>query len=133
MARNRQISRIYNLLIIMEFAPHGLTVKELASRLSERGHTVAVRTVYRDLIALQGAGFPISEHGTDADNGKRWVLGRRSKITRYGLVSAEEMQTLAKILSVVLALPEFHNEDRVRSFAGKLMSQITPDASVSHC
>lgn len=108
----------------MEFAPHGLTVKELANRLAERGHEVVVRTIYRDLVALQAAGFPINEYGVDVDNGKRWTLGRRSRITSYALVNPEDMQTLIKLLQTVISLPEFRNEDRVKSFVGKMLSQM---------
>ena len=124
MARNKQISRIYNLLIILEFAPHGLTVRSLCNRLNSRGHEVGVRTVYRDLLALQSAGFPVSEQGTDADNATRWVLGRRSKITQVAQITAAEMHVLATVLGNMMQTGSNTSEIDARALARKIVTHL---------
>lgn len=124
MARNKQIARIYNLLIILEYAPHGLTVKALCIRLNDRGHEVGVRTVYRDLLALQAAGFPLTERGTDADNAKRWVLERRSKITQVGEVTTGELRILATLLDNIVNLSDGPQRSDARALAQKIVSQL---------
>ncbi|MBM4253687.1 MAG: hypothetical protein FJ146_17100 [Deltaproteobacteria bacterium] len=124
MARNKQISRIYNILIILEYAPHGLTVKALCNRLNSRGHEVGVRTVYRDLLALQAAGFPLSEHGTDADNATRWSLARKSKITQVGAITQGEMIVLNDILLALINHRDDRRKEEIKSLAAKMVSQM---------
>jgi predicted DNA-binding transcriptional regulator YafY len=124
MARNKQIARIYNLLIILEYAPHGLTVRSLCNRLNARGHEVGVRTVYRDLLALQSAGFPLAEHGTDADNATRWILARRSKITEVAQITTAEVRVLAQVLDIVVKGSDGPSKVDARSLARKIVGQL---------
>jgi predicted DNA-binding transcriptional regulator YafY len=124
MARNKQIARIYNLLIILEYAPHGLTVRSLCNRLNARGHEVGVRTVYRDLLALQAAGFPLAEHGTDADNATRWILARRSKITEVAQMTTAEVRVLAQVLDTVVKGSDGPSKVDARSLVRKIVGQL---------
>jgi proteasome accessory factor B len=64
MPRGDQIARLYALVMELARTKHGLPVERLASK-----HRWRPRTVYRDLHALETAGFPI----TRAD-GARWKL-----------------------------------------------------------
>lgn len=75
--RNTQVARIYALFGILEAAPLGLTVAQLEDRLRERGHTASRRTLYRDLQALEAAGFPLAtdDHREDSP-GAVWKLER---------------------------------------------------------
>ena len=64
MPRGTQVARLYALVMDLARTKHGLPVTRLAER-----HHLPVRTVYRDLHALEAAGFPIT-----AADGARWKL-----------------------------------------------------------
>jgi predicted DNA-binding transcriptional regulator YafY len=64
MPRGEQVGRLYALVMDLARSKHGLTVAALARR-----RDVRVRTVYRDLHALEAAGFPIA-----SADGARWKL-----------------------------------------------------------
>jgi len=66
MSRNRQVVRQWRLLRLVESSRMGKTGAELHRAVAEYG---SVRTVYRDLEALQGAGFPLYQ-----DDEGRWRL-----------------------------------------------------------
>lgn len=69
MARGAEVVRQWTILQTIDSARHGATVADLA-KLTR----VAKRTIWRDLAALQEAGFPLfdeKEHGTT-----RWRLNR---------------------------------------------------------
>jgi proteasome accessory factor B len=53
--RNQEVIRQWNLLRTLEARRHGATVQELAGDLG-----VVVRTIWRDLAALQEVGFPLT-------------------------------------------------------------------------
>ncbi len=92
--RNSQISRIYCILDILEGAPQGLSAAEIAIRVNDRGHEVGKRTVYRDLQALNAAGFPLHERGQTEDKGTRWALDKTTRITDYLTLSSRELIAL---------------------------------------
>lgn len=93
--RNAQVARIYRILNLLEGTPQGLSAHEIWQRLNERGHKICKRTVYRDLEALSGAGFPLfpREQGGD-EEGTRWVLERNAKINQYLVFSGQELFAL---------------------------------------
>ncbi len=62
-----QLARQWGVIRAIEASPKGLTVAEIAKR-EETG----VRTIYRDLEALQFAGFPLYTEGVDKTN--RWAF-----------------------------------------------------------
>ncbi len=102
--RNGQVSRIYALLDILEGAPQGLTVNELTARVNERGHEAGKRTVYRDLDALNDAGFPLFPKGDAEDtNATKWVLERLTKVNEHFVLSSREL--LALYLARGLLIP----------------------------
>ncbi len=80
--RNSQIARVISLLDIFEGATGGLTVAELHERLSDRGHEIGRRTIYRDLEALSKAGFPVFPEGEEGIN-QRFTLDRKTRIPDY--------------------------------------------------
>ena len=55
--RGDQLARQWRIIRAIEASPNGLTVTEIAQR-EETG----IRTIYRDLEALQAAGFPYPCH-----------------------------------------------------------------------
>jgi len=64
MPRGDQVARLYMLVRDLSHARHGVTADWLARR-----RRLPVRTVYRDLHALEAAGFPIT-----TGEGARWKL-----------------------------------------------------------
>ena len=127
--RNAQISRIYTILNILEHAPHGLSVTDLCERLNNRGFEVVKRTVYRDLDALRGSGFPLNEKGQDDDNGTRWALEKTTKVNNYLVLTARELMALYFARSMLSPLKEtpffddltttFHKIEEKLSIKGK--------------
>lgn len=70
--RGGQITRQWAIIKLLEARTRGLTVAELADRLDAK-----VRTVYRDMRALESAGFPL--YTESGDRGDRWKLMHGSK------------------------------------------------------
>jgi predicted DNA-binding transcriptional regulator YafY len=63
--RGDQLARQWRIIRAIEASPTGLTVAEIAKR-EETG----IRTIYRDLEALQVAGFPL--YNEKVENANRW-------------------------------------------------------------
>ena len=65
--RGDQLARQWRIIRAIEASPSGLTVAEIAKR-EETG----IRTIYRDLEALQDAGFPL--YTEKAEKSNRWAF-----------------------------------------------------------
>ncbi len=65
--RGDQLARQWRIIRAIEASPNGLTITEIAQR-EETG----IRTIYRDLEALQAAGFIL--HTERAERGNRWAF-----------------------------------------------------------
>jgi hypothetical protein len=65
--RGDQLARQWRIIRAIEASPNGLTVTEIAQR-EEPG----IRTVYRDLEALQAAGFPL--YTERVERASRWAF-----------------------------------------------------------
>ena len=59
MPRNTEVTRQWKLLRALDAHRHGLTVDELMQEAAEDGRVFVKRTVYRDIRALEAAGFAI--------------------------------------------------------------------------
>ena len=70
MPRNQEVTRQWTVLREIEASTSGTTINQLAEITG-----VTTRTIRRDLVALQEAGFPLFDV-TD-DGVKRWKLNRR--------------------------------------------------------
>jgi len=92
--RNTQVSRIYRILDILDGLPDGLSVSELRTRLADRGHEASKRTIYRDLEALEQAGFPLFPDSKDPNEGQRWRLERTARVTNYLALAPKELVAL---------------------------------------
>lgn len=93
--RNAQVSRIYAILDMLEQCACGLSAAEIAKRVAEKGHQATKRTVYRDLEALNQAGFPLFPHDEKTEEGgTRWVLEKKARVNQYFVLSARELFAL---------------------------------------
>jgi len=61
--RRDQVARQWRVIRAIEASPNGLTVAEIAKR-----EDSGIRTIYRDLEALQAAGFPLYTERVDRPN-----------------------------------------------------------------
>jgi len=66
--RGDQLARHWRIIREIEASPNGLTVTEIAQR-EETG----IRLIYRDLEALQAAGFPLYTERVDRANRSAFV------------------------------------------------------------
>ena len=85
--RQKQILRHWKILRRLENLHCGMTPNELAAELN-----VSVRTIYRDLITLQDAGFPISNE--TSESGNRYFLTQKSTIIDKLLFGPSELLAL---------------------------------------
>jgi predicted DNA-binding transcriptional regulator YafY len=84
-----------------------LTVKEITDRVNDRGHEAKARTVYRDLEALELAGFPlVSSEKNEDSNASRWKLERLTRITERFLLSSRELWALYLARGVLTPLKD---------------------------
>jgi predicted DNA-binding transcriptional regulator YafY len=92
MARNDQVSRILRVITQLELNPDGISVRDLHQRLMDEGFRCSMRTVYRDLEAVQAAHFPVTNEG-EGENG-RWRLNATASISRNIKMSYHEVIAL---------------------------------------
>ncbi len=80
MSRNIQVSRILRVLHFLEINKNGLTIKALHQKLAEEGYDAGIRTIHRDLEALEDARFPV----TNDHNGEEslWRLDKVAVVTQ---------------------------------------------------
>ena len=109
MPRGDQISRQWQILQILEARRMGATVPELATELESN-----VRTVYRDVEALEQAGFPL--YNEKEGGVERWLFvdGFRPKIP--------VPLALTEIMALSIA------SEHVKAFEGTVFSEALKDA-----
>lgn len=107
--RNMQVARIFQVLSILQSSRRGMSVSEIESALTERGFDVQKRTVYRDIDALETAGFPVSR---DDGNPQRISIDSEVKIDNYLVLSPREILALylARGALQPLASTPFHDD-----------------------
>lgn len=107
--RNMQVGRIFQVLSILQSSRLGMSVTEIESALTERGYEVQKRTVYRDIDALETAGFPIAR---DDGNPQRISIDNNVKIDNYLVLSPREILALylARGALQPLASTPFHDD-----------------------
>ena len=73
--RNTQVSRIIRIIKWLEQSRYGLTTKEIHDRLTDSNFEVKIRTVYRDIAAIQLSGIPLLEDfDLNNEGSKKWKL-----------------------------------------------------------
>ncbi len=92
--RNAQVSRTLRILSMLDGVKYGLTVDEITEQLCTMGHDVSKRTVYRDLLGLQKAGFGLIEKGVSETQGIKWMLDEDTRIQRLAM-SMDELFALS--------------------------------------
>ncbi len=120
MARGNQLIRQWRLLRAIEASRHGRSVAELHAEVAE---LASPRTVYRDLEALQGAGFPLyqGEHAT-------WRLLAPSE--GGPVLPVQPTEIIALLLSEQLMAPLAGSElgEALSGLRGKLEAMLGPRA-----
>jgi predicted DNA-binding transcriptional regulator YafY len=109
MPRGDQISRQWQILQILEASKMGVSVPEIAGKLSAN-----VRTIYRDMEALELAGFPIYNEGDGGAEKWKFVDGYRCKMP----IPLE----LTEVMSLMLA------RDHLKAFEGTSFSSALNSA-----
>ena len=120
MPRNQEVIRQWTVLREIEASHNGTTINQLAEITG-----VTTRTIRRDLVALEGAGFPLFDV-IDDDGVKRWKLNRRPFGELNNSFTIAELSALyfSRTLVECLAIPPF-GPDLQTAFS-KLESALGP-------
>ncbi len=131
MARNEQLIRQHKILQILEKYRFGRLLDEIRDELvDEMGlNSLHVRTVRRDLEALQAAGIDVAAHGIQ--RGKVWKLGPRSKGSYKINVSATELIALSLSRDLMHPLAGTPFWQGIETFWNTLQDQL-PDSVWDH-
>jgi predicted DNA-binding transcriptional regulator YafY len=124
MARNEQLIRQHRLLQILERSRFGRTPQELRDDLvSELGLTsLHLRTVIRDLQALQAAGLDIATQ--DNLRGAVWRLGPRARSVAHIQATATELIALSLSRELLYPLAGTPFWSGIESFWTKLREEL---------
>ena len=126
MARNEQLIRQHKLLQILEAYRFGKTIEELRDELVESLGlgTLHVRTLHRDLLALQAAGVDVDVQQI-ADR-KVWKFGPRAKNSVKITASATELIALSMSRDLLYPLAGTPFWQGIESFWQKLQEELPP-------
>lgn len=96
--RNEQVARVVAEIQILSSHPAGLSTPEIHARISEQ-FEVSLRTVYRDLEAIERAGFPLfrSEEGPLGERGVKWTLRSKIAVEKHQILSQRDLAALRKL------------------------------------
>ncbi|HRE99496.1 MAG TPA: WYL domain-containing protein [Pirellulaceae bacterium] len=131
MARNEQLIRQHKILQVLERVRYGKTLEELRDDLVEELGlpSLHVRSVRRDLEALQAAGLDVAPH--DSGRGKVWKLGPRAKGTYRITASATELIALSLGRDLMYPLAGTPFWIGIESFWNKIREEL-PETVVGH-
>jgi len=117
--RGDQLARQWRVLRLIEANGGGLTVAEIAQR-----EDISLRTAYRDLEALQDAGFPL--YCEKADGKSRWafVESYRFKVPQpFTLTELMSLSLYSDLVKIFKGTPFY---DSMESLFKKLRSALPP-------
>jgi proteasome accessory factor B len=120
MPRNAEVIRQWKLLLHLDERAHGSSVDDLARELS-----VTKRTVWRDLAALQEAGFPLVDDTRDRKTIWRVMKLPLKSLTDAGL-SVTEICSLYMGRELLLVLTGTPFEAGVNSLIKKVQKALSP-------
>ncbi|MEO8678617.1 MAG: WYL domain-containing protein [Vicinamibacterales bacterium] len=120
MPRNAEVIRQWKLLLHLDGLAHGRSVDELAAELS-----VTKRTVWRDLAALQEAGFPLVDDKRDRKTVWRVMQLPLKSLTDAGL-SVTEVCSLYMSRALLLTLTGSPFEAGLNSLLKKVQRALSP-------
>ena len=119
--RGDQLARQWRVIRAIEASPGGLTVTEIAER-EETG----IRTIYRDLEALQAAGFPIFTERVERAN--RWAFIDTFKFKIPPPFTLTELMSLYVYRDLIRFLKGTPFYDSLESVFKKVKSTLPPQA-----
>jgi len=119
--RGDQLARQWRIIRAIETSSSGLTVAEIAKR-EETG----IRTIYRDLEALQVAGFPL--YNEKVENTNRWAFIDTFKFKIPAPFTLTELMSLYVYKDLVRFLKGTPFFDSLESVFKKIQSTLPPQA-----
>jgi len=119
--RGDQLARQWRVIRSIEASTNGLTVAEIANR-QETG----IRTIYRDLEALQSAGFPLYTEKVDKAN--RWAFVDTYKFKIPAPFTLTELMSLYFYKDLVRVFKGTPFHDSIDSVFKKIQSTLPPQA-----
>ncbi len=119
--RGDQLARQWRLIRAIKANPNGLTVAEIAQR-EETG----IRTIYRDLEALQAGGFPLYTERVDGAN--RWAFVDTFKFKVPAPFTLTELMSLYFYKDLVRVFKGTPFHDSIDSVFKKIQSTLPPRA-----
>lgn len=127
MARNEQLIRQHKLLQILEAYRFGRTIEELRDELVEKLglDKIHVRTIHRDLLALQAAGVDVNQHELPDDR-KVWKFGTRARTAVKITATATELIALSMSRDLLYPLAGTPFWQGIESFWQKLQDELPP-------
>jgi predicted DNA-binding transcriptional regulator YafY len=131
MARNEQLIRQHKILQILERVRFGKTLEEIQTDVVEELGlgSIHVRTLRRDLEALQAAGIDVDSH--DTPRGKVWKLGPLAKTATKISFSATELIALSLGRQLMHPLAGTPFWQGIESFWHKIQEEV-PDTVLTH-
>jgi predicted DNA-binding transcriptional regulator YafY len=123
--RNSQVSRILRILNLLDMTPQGFTAAELTEQLNDRAHSVGKRTVYRDLQALQQAGFPLGvDDAAASGEAQRWKLSRNVRVNDYLALTVGELAALWMARAALKPLEGTYFHESIQSAFAKIEEHL---------
>lgn len=124
MARNEQLIRQHKILEILERYRFGRTLEEIRDEVVEELglSSLHVRSIRRDLEALQAAGFDVDAHSIQ--RGRVWKLGPRAKTVHKISASATELMALSLGRDLLFPLAGTPFWQGIESFWNKLQDEM---------
>jgi predicted DNA-binding transcriptional regulator YafY len=119
--RGDQLARQWRVIRAIEASPNGLTVAEIANR-EETG----IRTIYRDLEALQSAGFPLYTEKVEQAN--RWTFIDTYKFKIPAPFTLTELMSLYFYKDLVRVFKGTPFHDSIDSVFKKIQCTLPPQA-----
>jgi len=119
--RGDQLARQWRVIRSIEASTNGLTVAEIANR-QETG----IRTIYRDLEALQSAGFPLYTEKVEKAN--RWAFVDTYKFKIPAPFTLTELMSLYFYKDLVRVFKGTPFHDSIDSVFKKIQATLPPQA-----
>lgn len=123
--RNMQVARIFQVLTILQSSRKGRTVTEIENALIDRGFEVQKRTVYRDIDALETAGFPVVR---DDGSPQRIRVEDEAQISNYLILSPREILALYLAQGALQPLANTPFHDDLKGLFAKIDDKLGPNS-----
>lgn len=120
MAREAQLTRTWQLISMLDNHQAGMTVEEIRDELD-----VTERTVYRDLAALQAAGFAI--YSDSESGGARWRFVDGYRFVKAVPLGVKEVAALALAGDLVGSLQGTFFADAMKVAFEKMRATLSPE------